>query len=135
MRNLNAKKHAMLCMIGAQLLCFEGVKSQSTYAFNSSTNRALTRTEKIKEKIAAENAAQKQKLFAVLKQLNEAKGVYFLFSEKSLGEKMVNPMESSTSVEKMLVQILKNTGLTFKKVNEKTFVILSSKQQQGVLRS
>ena len=131
MRNLNAKKHAMVCMIGAQLLCFEGVKSQSTYAFNGSTNRTPTRTEKIKEKIAAENAAQKQKLFAVLKELNEAKGVYFLFSEQSLGDKMVNPMESSSSVEKMLMQILKNTGLTFKKVNDKTFVILSSKEQKN----
>src|SRR6185369_17399859 len=43
---------------------------------------------------------------------------------------MVNPVETSEeNVEKILTQVLKNTGLKFKKINEKTFVILSKDER------
>jgi TonB-linked SusC/RagA family outer membrane protein len=123
MRNFNSMNRAWICLMGAQLFWFGGVKSQSVYAYNG-PHKTVSRTEKMS---LDESPEQKQKLFSVLKQLNESKGVYFLFSEQSLGEKMVNPMGGTTvSIEKMLNQILKNTGLTFKKINDKTFVILST---------
>ncbi len=60
-------------------------------------------------------------------ELNKAKGVYFLFSQQPLGKVLVNPpvLPSDLPVEKILSQVLRNTGLVFKKVDERTFVILN----------
>src|SRR5258708_24066385 len=68
----------------------------------------------------------------VLVELNKARGVYFLFSRQALGKKPVNPpvLNSGLSTEKILTQILKNTGLYYKKVDDRTFVILE-KQNSG----
>ncbi len=73
---------------------------------------------------------QRRPLIDVLIELNKARGVYFLFSQQSLGRVSVNaPQASSTlPVEKVLTQVLRNTGLYFKKVDERTFVILDRKR-------
>ncbi len=69
---------------------------------------------------------EKSKLITVLKDLNKAKGVYFMFSNQSLATTTVNPVtDLQLDVEVILKNMLKNTGLTYKKVNSKTFVILS----------
>jgi len=100
--------------------CITAVQAQSGYAYAGARSKTFLPHNKDGDN------AQKQKLIAVLKQLNETKGVYFLFSEQSLGNKMVNSIETSgDDVEKILSQVLKNTGLKFKKINDKTFVILS----------
>lgn len=72
-------------------------------------------------------------LLEVLIALNKAKGVYFLFSQPSLGKTPVNTptLSSNLSIEKILGQVLKNTGLYFKKVDERTFVILNKKAPEG----
>src|SRR5206468_2128600 len=45
-----------------------------------------------------------------------------------LGDKIVNSItDRNQGVEKILEDVLKNTGLRYKKVNEKTFVILAEK--------
>jgi TonB-linked SusC/RagA family outer membrane protein len=67
----------------------------------------------------------KQALIYVLKELNKKKGVYFLYGEESMSQKMVNPLKDlQNDVEKILEQVLKNTGLKYRKVSDNTFVIL-----------
>jgi TonB-linked SusC/RagA family outer membrane protein len=70
-------------------------------------------------------------LMEVLLELNKARGVYFLFSEQRIGGILVNPpaLSSNASVEKLLAQTLRNTGLVFKKVDDRTFVILTRKKR------
>ncbi len=67
----------------------------------------------------------------VLIELNHTKGVYFLFSQQQIGKMLVNPpvLSSNASVEKLLTQVLRNTGLIFKKVDDRTFVILNRKKE------
>jgi len=69
-------------------------------------------------------------LMDILIELNHTKGVYFLFSQQQIGKMLVNPpvLSSNASVEKLLTQVLRNTGLVFKKVDERTFVILNRKK-------
>jgi TonB-linked SusC/RagA family outer membrane protein len=75
------------------------------------------------------NLSGKRPLLDVLIELNKEKGVYFLFSQQPLGKALVNPpaLPSDLPVEKILYQVLKNTGLVFKKVDDRTFVILNRK--------
>jgi len=69
-------------------------------------------------------------LIDVLIELNRTKGVYFLFSQPSLGKAPVNNpvLTANLPVEKILTQVLKSTGLYFKKVDDRTFVILDKKR-------
>ena len=69
-------------------------------------------------------------LMEVLIELNHAKGVYFLFSQQQIGKTLVNPpvLSSNTGIEKLLTQVLRNTGLIYKKVDDRTFVILRRKE-------
>ena len=73
---------------------------------------------------------EKQTLFTVLKELNNKKGVYFLFSEEDMGSMLVEPVKDiQAKVDKILDDLLKNTGLKHKKVSDKTFVILNAKEK------
>ena len=76
------------------------------------------------------DTCSRRPLMDVLVELNHTKGVYFLFSQQQIGKMLVNPpsKNANNSVEKMLSQILRNTGLVFKKVDERTFVILNRKR-------
>lgn len=72
----------------------------------------------------------KQTLLAVLKDLNKVKGVYFLFSEESIGNKMVTPVKDpNDNIEKILNDLLENTGLSYKKVGNNTYVIIKSEEK------
>jgi TonB-linked SusC/RagA family outer membrane protein len=69
----------------------------------------------------------KQTLLSVLKELNKTKGVYFLFSEESIGSKLVLPVKNpNENVEKILSDLLKNTGLNYKKISADTYVIIQN---------
>lgn len=69
----------------------------------------------------------KQTLLSVLKELNKIKGVYFLYSEENIGNKMVPPVKNTNeNVEKILDNLLEGTGLTYKKVSANTYVIIQS---------
>ncbi|HEY6901984.1 MAG TPA: TonB-dependent receptor plug domain-containing protein, partial [Puia sp.] len=72
---------------------------------------------------------ERRPLIDVLIELNKVRGVYFLFSRQPLAKVPVNAPQLSASipVEKVLSQVLKNTGLYFKKVDDRTFVILDRK--------
>ncbi|HVU57748.1 MAG TPA: SusC/RagA family TonB-linked outer membrane protein [Puia sp.] len=75
------------------------------------------------------DTTNRKPLLDVLIELNKFKGVYFLFSQQPLGKVLVDPPILSTNlpVEKILNQVLKNTDLYYKKVDDRTFVILSRK--------
>jgi len=79
---------------------------------------------------AAGDLQGKKPLMDVLVELNHTKGVYFLFSQQQIGNTPVKPpvQYSNVSVEKLLSQVLRNTGLVFKKVDDRTFVILNRKK-------
>lgn len=74
---------------------------------------------------------QKQTLINVLKELNKSKGIYFLFSEKGIDQTMVNPIpENLQNAEKILQQVLKNSGLSYKKISDNTYVIVADNQKK-----
>ncbi len=76
---------------------------------------------------AKDTSIARQPLFAILKQLNQSKGIFFLFSEKSFGDILVKPVAiKNRPVEQILEELLLFTGLNFKKVNDKTFVIIAA---------
>src|SRR5437868_6365652 len=123
MRNVKTICYTQALIVCVIAFCSGTAHAQAGYAYAERKKFSATNKEERDDRV--ENA-QKQKLFTVLKQLNESKGIYFLFSEQSLADKMVNPVETSgNDIEKILTQVLKNTGLKFKKINDKTFVILS----------
>ncbi|MBS1564752.1 MAG: SusC/RagA family TonB-linked outer membrane protein, partial [Bacteroidetes bacterium] len=94
---------------------------------------AVTAVHKSAGRSSEDTNIEKQKLISVLKELNRTKGIYFLFSEQSLGARMVNVVADTTATtEKLLEAILKDTGLKYKKVNDKTFVILQEKDRAGL---
>ena len=67
-----------------------------------------------------------QPLIDALTALNKSRGIFFLFSRGSLATTPVNVpvLSPGASIEKILNQVLKNTGLRYKKVDDRTFVIL-----------
>ncbi|WP_127124673.1 SusC/RagA family TonB-linked outer membrane protein [Pseudoflavitalea rhizosphaerae] len=127
MRSFQRRTGSLAIVLGIQLACLPATFSQESYAWmdkhrnNRQSSSAHTQQD--------DSSRKQQTLFKVLKDLNKTKGVYFLFADQSFGEKMVNPVKNeSDNIEKILTQILEGTGLKYKKVNEKTFVILSVKE-------
>ncbi|MGE5106097.1 MAG: SusC/RagA family TonB-linked outer membrane protein, partial [Sphingobacteriales bacterium] len=127
MRKKSFSIKPVLCMtIGLQILT-QVAFSQNGYVYatvhKSIPNQQKTDSDKMPEK------ADKQTLSAVLKELNRSKGIFFLYSDHALGNKIVNPAnDKEANIEKILDQVLKNTGLKFKKISDKTFVILEKKE-------
>jgi len=78
-----------------------------------------------------------QPLIEVLTGLNKTRGIYFLFSRGSLATTMVNVpvLSPGASIEKILNQVLKSTGLRYKKVDDRTFVILDKRPPATVTDS
>lgn len=93
----------------------QGSKQQ----FNGSRSKLLNRN------IAFDSTTRKERLFSVLKRLNDTRGVYFLYSNSSFGEKLVEPVaDVKQPIEVMLAAILKNSGLHYQRINQNTFVII-----------
>jgi len=77
-----------------------------------------------------EDTNDRKPLFTVLKELNKKKGIYFLYSNESITNKLVNPVKNENDgVERILDQVLDNTGLKYKKVSDNTFVILNAEEK------
>jgi len=75
--------------------------------------------------------SSKSKLLDELQQLNKVKGVFFMFSNKAIGNQMVNRVnDMKPEIELILDRILENTGLSYKKINTNTFVILYQKEKE-----
>ena len=93
---------------------------------------ATTRSARVPQSASYSSYAsqEKQSLFSVLKELNRQKGVYFLFSEESMGAVQVKAAKDySADTEKILTDLLKETGLKYKKVSGNTFVIVNEKEK------
>jgi TonB-linked SusC/RagA family outer membrane protein len=112
-------------MISGLLICSLGSPAQNGFAYGSSKEKAPVYSGN-----RTQDTNDQKTLFSVLKDLNKKKGVYFLFSEEGLSQKLVNPVtDDAQSIEKILDGVLKNTGLKYKKVSENTFVILNDKEK------
>lgn len=123
-RSLKCKPLSLWILLGAQFVCIPAMQAQDAYVYTN--NRIIHQQTDTNKK---QEEARKQTLFKVLKELNKTKGVFFLFSDQALADKMVNPVKKdNVDIEKILDQVLENTGLRYKKVNEKTFVILAPKE-------
>lgn len=69
--------------------------------------------------------ADRKSLALVLKELVQQRNLYFSYDEKTVANKFVpTPSRRGGNVEKILTELLKNTGLRFQKVNGNTFLIL-----------
>ncbi|HEY1215816.1 MAG TPA: hypothetical protein VGE93_19470, partial [Bryobacteraceae bacterium] len=79
---------------------------------------------------SAVTATDRKPLLEVLIELNRTRGAYFLFSQPELGKTLVVPPtpNPNAAVERILSQLLRRTGLSYKKVDEQTFVILRRKK-------
>jgi len=127
----NCKLHKWAFMLLAcQGLYFGAIQAQETQTFaRLNRKRPATKnyldTDKIKD--------TKQTLHAVMIELNKERGIYFLLSDQSIGNKLVNPIQNTNGeIEKILIQVLKNSGLQYRKVNEKTFVIQQPKEGDNI---
>jgi iron complex outermembrane recepter protein len=116
------------CLIIAFLfLNLAGANAQNNYSYNPG-NAKNVNTKKSGTYLQADEKNEKNKLINVLKELNKVKGVYFMFSSQSMSNKVVNIVDDmNEDVEVILDKILKNTGLTYKKITNNTFVILPVK--------
>jgi len=131
MRKTNSGPCLLGCLLAVNLLAAPVVNGQNSYAYGKESG--FTARHKSSASYQGDTNIDKQPLLSVLRNLNKSKGIYFLFSEQSLGTRLVNVVTDSTvNTEKLLEAILKDTGLKFKKVNDKTFVILQEKDRAGL---
>ncbi|HWI90541.1 MAG TPA: SusC/RagA family TonB-linked outer membrane protein [Flavisolibacter sp.] len=115
MRNILRFQMLVVYLVAALLPIKSNSQQQYAYSsnktYNSRPDFSLTQ--------------DKQTLLSVLKELNKTKGVYFLFSEESIGNKLVVPVKNQNEdVEKILNDLLQSTGLSYKKINTNTYVIV-----------
>ncbi|WEK33714.1 MAG: SusC/RagA family TonB-linked outer membrane protein [Candidatus Pseudobacter hemicellulosilyticus] len=127
-KRLPGKPRSLWLLMGMQLACLPFLQAQDAYAINQLDHSSQQDTIR-----RSTETGNKPTLFKVLKELNKTKGVFFLYADQSLGDKLVNPVrKEQVAIEKILQQVLENTGLSFRKVNEKTFVILAAKESSQV---
>ncbi|MBO9660042.1 MAG: TonB-dependent receptor plug domain-containing protein, partial [Chitinophagaceae bacterium] len=128
MRHSKPFNRMLGCLMSAQLLVsLDGSAQSNGISFASNSSKRIPRYSQQDPK---QETGEKKTLFNVLKDLNKKKGTYFLFSEQSLGNKLVSPIrDANASVEKILDELLKNTGLKYTKVSDNTFVILKEKEK------
>ena len=122
-----SRKYLQLCRFlpAATLLLSVTLHAQQDVSFASNNNRANKRLFS-----APQDTNGKQTLISVLKELNRLKGVYFLYSEESMSQRPVNRVRNlDVEVERILEEVLKNTGLKFRKVSENTFVIINANER------
>ena len=121
-------KRLSCALLALAVLGTHNVQAQTGYATASGKKKGIFGMFSQDEQ-QNQPAANKNTLFNVLKDLNKQKGVYFLFSDNSLGSRPVNAVTNhNVDIEKILDQVLKNTGLKYKKVSDNAFVILLAKE-------
>ncbi|HEV7622371.1 MAG TPA: hypothetical protein VGO09_11580, partial [Flavisolibacter sp.] len=100
MRNL---KHFI--KLAGCLACLQSAFILQGYAQNQYVYSGVSA--KTNHNFSAGGEISKKTLLSVLKELNRDKGVYFLYSEETVGNKMVNPVpKNSTDIEKILAEVL-----------------------------
>ena len=122
MRNdlLSSKRLCRLLLIFVLIAPLSNVQGQ--YAFSTKNKYGNSGSS-----YAVQN---KSSLLSVLKELNRVKGVYFLYTQQCIADKMVNPVENTKEdIEKILNELLKNTGLKYKKISKDTYVIVAEDEK------
>ncbi len=128
MRKKYSLPHLFGCLLAAQMLTVSAAYAQNSYSY--ARNNTVTHKNSSGSAVQ-DSGSEKARLFTVLKELNKQKGVYFLFSEQSLANQLVKPLgDTKASTEKILDDVLLNTGIKYKKINERTYVILSDKDKR-----
>lgn len=117
-----SKKLWLICVLWFMCIGWNlPATAQANYAFNT--------LQVINNKSSQKNSAQKEKLIVVLRKLNKEKGAYFMFSDQKLGQTPVYKIQDMTpATEVILNHILDNSGLTYKKINNNTFVIVEEQK-------
>lgn len=120
----------LVCLPVCVLLLFNSVEAQNVLALSKKKSKPL-QIHPAAGTFDQTGLPEKQKLFNALKQLNQSRGIYFLLSDKSFGDILVEPvLDDKQPVEKILADLLQGTELQFKKINNKTFVILPLKPEK-----
>ena len=105
----------------ALLLISANSIAQDGYSYTASNNKLSKNRNNYQ--MGTQDTNGKQSLITVLKDLNKQKGVYFLYSEESMSERLVNKVKNMQGdIERILDEVLKNTGLKYRKVSDTTFV-------------
>jgi iron complex outermembrane receptor protein len=116
----------LLCLPVACIMFFNTVEAQNVIASSKKRSKQVQSTS-----YTPPDQNEKQKLFNALRQLHQSIGIYFLLSDQSFGDIMVEPVIDFTQpVEKILNSLLTGTPLKFKKINHNTFIILSIKEEE-----
>ena len=128
MRNFNIKLLLPFMIIGFFSIITTEAFAQNSYSFNTEHQNKNT----FKSFSQSDDKNVKAQLVTELKKLNKDKGVYFMFSNQSLNNKIVNKVDDMKgNIENILDKMLMNTGLTYKKINDNTYVIISSKESDN----
>jgi TonB-linked SusC/RagA family outer membrane protein len=125
-------KNLVLCWSWAFLLILQPLSH--AYSFTllfqevKSEVAAVTPTEKKQTK----RSRHEIPLLQALKELNRKRGVYFLYTDKTIGETMVPDIaHPKAELEIILSELLAGSTLHFTKINDKTFVILDGTKKQS----
>ena len=125
MRTIAAK--TVLCMIMLAFLITPSIVTAQDIASGSRTK--ITATTGVRT-VFYHQQETKKSLHEVLKELNTRRGFYFLISDPSIPNRMVNAVSDyNKSIEKILDKVLEKTGLSYKRVSADTYVILVEKQK------
>jgi TonB-linked SusC/RagA family outer membrane protein len=118
MRNAKTAKKLFWMLFAANLVCLPVVQAQSSYSSDKGSNQGQLPAGKT--------------VFDVLRELNQQKGVYFLFSNPELGKRVIPiVVDMSKDVERILREVLKSAGLKYKKVSYNTYVITDAKAESN----
>lgn len=112
------KNKILITVFATVLVCFQNI-AQSNVSNDIRNNKQT--------KVYSETRINKQSLLLVLKELNKEKGIFFLFSDSSFAYKMVTMPSLKGGIDDILNVVLKNTGLSYKKIANNTIVIISTK--------
>lgn len=126
MRQMVTNKKISALFFAGFLFSLTQSQAQNLYAYSGKKKNATVN-------VSAENETEaksgKQTLFSALKELNKKKDIYFLFSEPAIAETSVDEIKNPrSSVESILDMLLRGTGLNYKKIGDKTYVIVSAKE-------
>lgn len=133
MRKIACARKLPGLFFAGQLLFLTTAYSQDTYAYTKKGkgdkyHAAFKTADPDQKKLG------KQSLLSVLKELNRKKGIYFMFAEPSLANTQVTELRSiKNDIERILDELLKGTNLLYKKVDDKTYVIFSSRQKTSAV--
>src|SRR4051812_13507307 len=109
MRKFYSGPRLLGCLLAVHVLVLPVANGQNGYVYGKSNTTPVK--SRVSNRFQEDTNIEKQSLISVLKELNRTKGIYFLFSEQSLGARMVNVVaDTAVNTEKLLEAILKDTG-------------------------